>query len=68
MLTGDHEARGQPLQIPLPRARQRLVEVVGVEHQLPLTGRVGAEVGQVRIAAELHVQPADGRPRQVGRP
>ena len=34
--TEDLEARRQTLHVPLPRAGQRLVEVVDVEHQLPL--------------------------------
>ena len=33
---GDLQARAQPLQVPLPRAGKGLVEVVDVEHQLPL--------------------------------
>jgi hypothetical protein len=57
---GDLEARGQPLHVPLPRARQRLVEVVEVEHELALWRGEHPEVGQVRIAAQLHGDPDRG--------
>ena len=49
----DLEAGRQPLDVPLPRARQGLVEVVDVEDE-PALGRLEeAEVHQVRVAAEL---------------
>ena len=59
------QAGGQPLDIPLPRARQGLVEVVDVEHQAALGGAEDAEVGQVRVTARLHRQPGDRRGGQV---
>ena len=34
--TRDDDARGEALDVPLPGTRQRLVEVVGIEHQAPL--------------------------------
>ena len=63
---GDLKARGQPLHIPLPRARQRLVEIVDVEHQLPLRGGENPEVRQVRVTADLDRQPGARRGGQVG--
>ena len=48
---GDREAGGQPLDVPLPRAGERLVEVVDVEDQPALGRGEHAEVGQVRVAA-----------------
>ena len=61
------EARHQPLQVPLERARQRLVEVVDAEHKPPIGRAERTEVGQVRIATELHLQPAPRRAGQIGR-
>ena len=63
---GDLEARGQPLHVPLPRAGQGLVEVVDVEHQLPLGGGEHPEVRQVRVTADLDVQTGAGGGGQVG--
>ena len=51
---GDQHAGRQPLDVPLPGARQRLVEVVDVEHQPPLGRGEHAEVRQVRVAAALN--------------
>ena len=65
--SGHREAGDQPLDVPLERARQRLVEVVDAEYQPPVGRAEGAEVGQVRIAAELHVEPGPRRVGQVGR-
>ena len=64
--TGDLEARGQPLHVPLEGPRVRLVEVVDVEDQPPLGAAEHAEVGQVGVAAELHRQARGRGPRQVG--
>ena len=63
---GDREAGGEPLDVPLPWARQRLVEVVEVEDEAPVGRREGAEVGEVGVAAGLHPQARDRRRRQVG--
>ena len=51
------QAGGQPLDVPLERAGQGLVEVVDVEDQPPLRRGERAEIGQVRIPAQLHPQP-----------
>ena len=53
---GDLDAGRQPLDVPLPRAGQGLVEVVDVEHQSALGRAEDAEVRQVRVAAQLHAQ------------
>jgi hypothetical protein len=49
--SGDLEAGDQALDVPLPRARQRLVEVVEVEDQVAVGRGEAAEVREVRIAA-----------------
>ena len=54
---GDFQAGRQPLDIPLPRAGQRLIEVVDVEDKAALGRAEDAEVRQVRIGARLHGQP-----------
>ena len=46
---------------------QGLVEVVDVEDQPPLRRGERAEIGQVRIPAQLHPQPGRGRAGQVRR-
>ena len=62
---GDQHARRQPLDVPLPRPGQRLVEVVDVEHQPPLGRGEHAEVRQVRVPAALDGQPRSRRRREV---
>ena len=62
----DLKTRRQPLHIPLPRAGQGLVEVVDVEHHLPLRRGEHPEVRQVRVTADLGVQAGAGGGRQVG--
>ena len=54
MLRRDHHARRKPLEVPLERGRQRLVEIVDVEDHVALRRREAAEVHQVRVAAGLH--------------
>ena len=53
----DGEACGEPLDVPLERPRKRLVEVVDAEDHPPVRCGEDAEVGQVRVAAQLDVQP-----------
>ena len=60
----EREARREPLDIPFPRARQRLVEIVDVEDLPPFRGGEAAEVHEVAIAAGLH---ADARVRRAGK-
>ena len=64
---GDRQARGEPLDVPLPRARERLVEVVDVEHELALGRAEDAEVREVGVAADLGRDPRSGCGREVGR-
>ena len=61
----DREARRHPLHVVLERPGQRLVEVVQVEHQRPLGRCEHTEVREVRVAAELDVQPGRRRVLQV---
>ena len=61
----DLETGGQAFDIPFPRTRQRLVEVVDVEDQLPLGRAEHAEVRQVSVAAELHPHAGSGGVGQV---
>ena len=65
--SGDHQARHEALDIPLPRPRQRLVEIVHVEHQPALHRSEHAEVRQMRITTHLHPKPRTGRRRKIGR-
>ena len=57
---GDHEAGRQALDVPFPGRRQSLVEIVEVEDQVALGRGKQAEVGQVAIAAGLHLDPLTG--------
>ena len=62
---GDGEAGGQPLHVPLERARKRLVEVVDAEHEPPIGRGERAEVRQMRITAQLHLQTGPRQARQI---
>ncbi len=53
---GDGQAGGQPLQVPLPRTGQGLVEVVEIEDQGPLGGSEHSEIAEVGVTAGLDVQ------------
>ncbi len=64
---GDGEAGRHPLQVVLERTRQRLVEVVQTEQQLPLRRGEPAEVGQMRVPTQLHRQARRRCAGQVGR-
>ena len=61
----DRDARDEALEVPFERSRQRLVEVVGVEHEVALGRRVGAEVGEVGVAVELHREAGRRGGREV---
>ena len=65
---GHPDARDQPAQVPLPRARVGLVEVVEVEDQVALGRGVEAEVAQVGVAADDGQDPGRGQPRRSPRP
>ena len=58
---GDLDARGQALDVPLERAGKRLVEVVEVEDEVALGRREAAEVREMGVTAELHVEAGAGR-------
>ena len=62
---GDGEARDEPLDVPLERAGERLVEVVEAEDDPPVGRGEAAEVRQVRVAAELGVEPRPGPAREI---
>ncbi|RPK75713.1 hypothetical protein EES44_01050 [Streptomyces sp. ADI96-15] len=62
---GQHQRGRQPLQVPLPGAVGRLVEVVEV-HDEPAAGvAVEAEVAGVRVAAQVGAGSGHRGPRQV---
>jgi hypothetical protein len=67
LASGDRNARDQPLDVPLERARAGLVEVVAVEDEFPVRRRKDAEVREVRVAAELDGEASVRRRRQIGR-
>ena len=62
-----HEARGEPFDVPLPRRRQRLVQVVDREQHLALGRREPAEVRQVRVSTALDADAAHGCRREITR-
>ena len=64
---GDLDACGQALDVPLERTGSGLVEVVDVEHHPSLRRPERAEVHQVGITAQLHIQTGARRTRKVGR-
>ena len=65
--TGDHDARRQTLEVPLPGRREGLIEVVEGEDDLPLRGGEAAEVDQMRVSAALHADAGRGSARQIQR-
>jgi hypothetical protein len=58
---------GRQAHVPFPRPGKGLVEVVDVEHELPLGRREHAEVRQVRVAAELNGDPRRRGWSEIGR-
>jgi hypothetical protein len=60
--THDLKAGRHPLDVPLPRAGQGLVEIVDVEQHPPLRRPEQPEVRQVRIPAQLDGDPRHRRP------
>ena len=63
---GDLDAGRHPLDVPLPRPGQRLVEIVRPEHQPAVRRGEPAEVRDVGVAARLHHQPRGRCLGQVG--
>lgn len=66
-LPGDHDARDEPLEVPLPGRPGGLVEVVEIEHEGALRRRVEAEVRHVRIAARGDLDAARRPGPEIGR-
>jgi hypothetical protein len=64
---GNHERCGEPAHIPVERTRQRFVEVVRAEQHAPLRAREQPEIGQMRVAAQLHGHVGTRQLRQVVR-
>ena len=64
---GHGEARDESLDVPFERARQGLVEVVDAEHEPPIRRGERAEVREMRVTAELHVEPGPGHVGEIGR-
>ena len=64
---GSDDAGRQPFDVPLPRGRQRFVEIVDVEEDIALRGREAAEIHEVSVAAGLHAKSGGGGRGQVGR-
>ena len=63
----DDKAGGQALEVPFPGTGKRFVKVVDVEHEAPLRGRKYAEVGEVGVAAQLHLDTGCRGALEVGR-
>ena len=63
---GHHETRRESLEVPLERAMKRLVEIVDVEHEVPLGRGEKPEVGQVGVAAHLDDDPGVRCRSEVG--
>ena len=60
---GDGTAGHEALEVPLERARQCLVEVVDAEHEPPVGRLEPAEVGEMGVPAQLHLQArSEGSP------
>jgi len=57
---GDQHAHGQPLDVPLPRAGERLIEIVCVEHESSLGRGEHTEVGQGASPQHCTVSPERG--------
>src|SRR5262249_29644018 len=55
------------LNVPIPRPRQRRVEIIEVENELTLRRGKESEVRQMTIAARLYGDPRDGRGCEVMR-
>ncbi len=64
---GGHETDGEALDVPLPRTGMGLVEVVDVEHHVPLGRPEDPEVREMGIAAELHAHAGARRRGEIGR-
>jgi hypothetical protein len=62
---GNPDTGGQPPQIPLPAARVSLVEVIEVDHQIPLGRGIEPEIAEVRVTAHHGCDSGCGQMRHV---
>ena len=65
--SGNRGARGQPLDVPLPRPRENLVEIVDCENEVALGRREQAEIHQMHVAAGHHLEISARRVCQIAR-
>ena len=65
VVAGEDEAGGHAFDVPLEGAADGLVEVVDVEDEAAVGRGEGAEVADVRVAAELGVDAGVGAEREV---
>ncbi len=63
----DDKTGGQAVDIPLPRGRKRLIQVVNVEDDPPLWSREASEIAQMSITARLYAKARGGCAGQVHR-
>src|SRR5262249_31452180 len=63
--SGEFNAGDEALEIPFPWPGQRLVEIVGVEHQIAFGSPKETEVLQMRVAAQLRANAGRRRGREV---
>src|SRR5580704_10578036 len=64
---GQYNTRCQPFQIPFPRGRKGLVEIVDIENQPAFRRAESPKIQYVAIAASLHADAGRGRSRQIER-
>ena len=67
MMGGDDDAGPQPLDVPLPRGQQGLVEIVDIEEDVAFRCGEAAEIHEVSVAAGLHVKSGGEGRCEVGR-
>ena len=63
----ENEARRQPLDVPLKRPANRLVEIIQVEDNPVVERRIGAKIFYVRIAAQLRHETGVRMTCEIGR-
>jgi hypothetical protein len=64
---GDGETHSKTLYIPLEAGRQRFVEIIDIEDRRPLGCRIGTEIRQMAVTADLHAQSGGRTGSEVGR-
>src|SRR5262245_42134493 len=67
MVRAHHRAGGQALEVPLPRPRQRFVEVVDPKDEVPFRGGEHSEVRYMRVATGLHEEAGGRSGREIAR-